>query len=45
MVSFLERFDFQRIDKGLIFDNLKSICDKESIKYEEDALNEDDLVN
>lgn len=40
VLSRCQRFDFQRIDKNLIFNNLKSICDKEEIKYEEDALNE-----
>lgn len=40
VLSRCQRFDFQRIDKNLIFNNLKNICDKEEIKYEEDALNE-----
>ena len=40
VLSRCQRFDFQRIDNNLIFDNLKSICDKEEIKYEESALYE-----
>lgn len=40
VLSRCQRFDFQRIDRKLIFDNLKKICELENIKYDEDALNE-----
>lgn len=40
VLSRCQRFDFSRIDRNLIFDNLTSICDKEGIKYEEDAIKE-----
>ena len=40
VLSRCQRFDFSRIDKKLIFDNLSRICDIENIKYEEEALNE-----
>ncbi len=40
VLSRCQRFDFQRIDRKLIFDNLKNICELENIKYDEDALNE-----
>lgn len=40
VLSRCQRFDFQRIDRNLIFDNLKKICDLENINYEDDSLNE-----
>lgn len=40
VLSRCQRFDFQRIDRTLIFDNLKRICELESIKYDEAALSE-----
>lgn len=40
ILSRCQRFDFQRIDRNLIFKNLARICDLESIKYTEDALKE-----
>lgn len=40
VLSRCQRFDFQRIDRNLIFDNLKRICELEKIEYDEDALNE-----
>lgn len=40
VLSRCQRFDFQRIDRSLIFDNLKRICDLEKIQYEEDAVRE-----
>jgi DNA polymerase-3 subunit gamma/tau len=40
VLSRCQRFDFQRIDRNLIFDNLESICKKENINYETDALME-----
>lgn len=40
VLSRCQRFDFQRIDRNLIFANLKRICELEKIEYDEDALNE-----
>ena len=40
VLSRCQRFDFQRIDRNLIFENLKQICNKEELKYEENALME-----
>ncbi len=40
VLSRCQRFDFQRIDRDLIFDNLKYICEKEKIQFEDNALNE-----
>lgn len=40
VLSRCQRFDFQRIDRELIYNNLAVICDKEQIHYEEDALKE-----
>lgn len=40
VLSRCQRFDFQRIDRDLIKDNLKKICDLESISYDESALME-----
>lgn len=40
VLSRCQRFDFQRIDRNLIFNNLKRICELENIKFDEDALNE-----
>ena len=40
VLSRCQRFDFQRIDRNLIKDNLKRICDLESISYDEDSLME-----
>ena len=40
VLSRCQRFDFQRIDRKLIFDNLVKICNEEDIKYTDDALNE-----
>ncbi len=40
VLSRCQRFDFQRIDRKLIFDNLSTICEKENVKFTEDALNE-----
>lgn len=38
VLSRCQRFDFQRIDRNLILDNLKKICDKEDIKFAQEAL-------
>lgn len=40
VLSRCQRFDFQRIDRTLIFENLKRICALEEIKYDEDAIKE-----
>lgn len=40
VLSRCQRFDFQRIDRSLIFDNLKRVCDLEKLEYEDDALME-----
>lgn len=40
VLSRCQRFDFQRIDRNLIFANLKRICELENISYEEEALTE-----
>lgn len=40
VLSRCQRFDFTRIERNLIFDNLKRICDTEYIQYEESALDE-----
>lgn len=40
VLSRCQRFDFTRIDRNLILNNLKRICDLESIKYDESALME-----
>lgn len=40
VLSRCQRFDFQRIDRELIFNNLKRICELENISYEDVALNE-----
>ena len=40
VLSRCQRYDFQRIDRELIFNNLKRICDLEGIKYEDNALSE-----
>ncbi len=40
VLSRCQRFDFQRIDRELIYNNLATICEKEQIKYDEDALKE-----
>lgn len=40
VLSRCQRYDFQRIDKELIFNNLKRICDLECITYEDGALRE-----
>lgn len=40
VLSRCQRFDFQRIDRGLIKDNLKRICDLENISYDEESLME-----
>ena len=40
VLSRCQRYDFQRIDKELIFNNLKRICELEEIKYEDKALYE-----
>ena len=40
VLSRCQRFDFQRIDRNLIFDNLKRICDAEYLNYDEDSLME-----
>lgn len=40
VLSRCQRFDFQRIDRNLILDNLKRICDLENTKFDEDALTE-----
>lgn len=40
VLSRCQRFDFQRIDRGLIQKNLEEICVKENIKYEAEALKE-----
>ncbi|MCH5166806.1 MAG: DNA polymerase III subunit gamma/tau [Erysipelotrichales bacterium] len=40
VLSRCQRFDFQRIDRSLIFDNLKKICDSENIKYDDASLTE-----
>ena len=37
VLSRCQRYDFQRIDRELIFNNLKRICDLEGIKYEDNA--------
>ena len=38
VLSRCQRFDFNRIDRGLIQKHIKEICDKEGIKYKEDAI-------
>lgn len=38
VLSRCQRFDFTRIDKALIKDNLARICDIENIKFDDDAL-------
>lgn len=38
VLSRCQRFDFQRIDRTLIYQNLSGICNKESIKFTDDAL-------
>lgn len=40
VLSRCQRFDFSRIDRNLISENLKRICDLENIGYEENALEE-----
>ena len=40
VLSRCQRYDFQRINRELIFNNLKRICDLEEIKYEDSALSE-----
>lgn len=40
VLSRCQRFDFQRIDRNLIYNNLSTICDKENIEYDEEALHE-----
>lgn len=40
VLSRCQRFDFQRIDRSLIKDNLKRICDLENISYDEESLME-----
>lgn len=40
VLSRCQRFDFQRIDRTLIYDNLSNICKKEDISYEDEALQE-----
>lgn len=40
VLSRCQRFDFQRIDRKLIYDNLANICDKENVKFTENALEE-----
>jgi len=40
VLSRCQRFDFSRIDKELIYNNLKNICDKEEINCEEEVLHE-----
>ncbi|MDE5631182.1 MAG: DNA polymerase III subunit gamma/tau, partial [Bacilli bacterium] len=40
VLSRCQRFDFQRIDRTLIYQNLSNICEKEQIEYEEEALHE-----
>lgn len=40
VLSRCQRFDFQRIDRNLIKDNLKKICDLENISYDEESLME-----
>ena len=40
VLSRCQRFDFQRIDRNLIFDNLKKICDTERLKYDDESLME-----
>lgn len=40
VLSRCQRYDFKRIDRELIFNNLKRICELESISYEESALSE-----
>ena len=40
VLSRCQRFDFNRIDRGLIQKHLKEICEKENISYTEDALTE-----
>ena len=40
VLSRCQRFDFQRIDRNLIYQNLSDICSKEQIEYEEEALHE-----
>lgn len=38
VLSRCQRFDFQRIDRNLILDNLKKICNQENIIFDDDAL-------
>lgn len=38
VLSRCQRFDFQRIDRNLIRDNLKRICELENISYDEESL-------
>lgn len=40
VLSRCQRFDFQRIDRNLIFNNLKRVCELEDIKFDDDALTE-----
>lgn len=40
VLSRCQRFDFQRIDRTLINQNLSCICEKENLKYSDDALRE-----
>ncbi len=40
VLSRCQRFDFQRIDKNLIHDYLKHVCEEEGISYTDDALME-----
>ena len=40
VLSRCQRYDFQRIDRELIFNNLKKICDLENIKYDDSSLSE-----
>lgn len=40
VLSRCQRFDFSRIDKNLICDNLIRICNIENIKYDENAIEE-----
>ena len=40
VLSRCQRFDFTRIDRNLISDNLTKICDLENIGYEQNALDE-----
>lgn len=40
VLSRCQRFDFQRIDRNLIYKNLSDICEKEQIACEEEAVHE-----